>query len=109
MPSFRACCRSAPSVRLICFAILATGVLAFECLRKSASKGLVQRTRFATLFAMYRLQCGVVTNQTRTSIPQRRTTSAVVRRALLGLMKDAVHLAQRVRHLDHKYTRLRRC
>src|SRR3979490_586236 len=103
MPSFRACCRSAPSVRFICFAILATGVLAFECLRKSASKGLVQRTRFATLFAMHRLQRGVVTNETRTSIPQRRTTSAVVRRALLSLMIDAVHLAQRVRHLDHKY------
>ena len=63
MPSFWACCRRAPSVRLICFAILATGVLAFECLRNSASKGLVQRARFATLFAISTLHWAVVTNQ----------------------------------------------
>ena len=35
MPILIAIWRSAPTVRFICFAILATGVFAFECLRNS--------------------------------------------------------------------------
>lgn len=45
MPSLRACWRNAPTVRFICFEILATGVLAFECLRNSACSFFVHSTR----------------------------------------------------------------
>jgi hypothetical protein len=46
MPNLRACWRNAPTVLFICFEILATGVLAFECLRNSACNSFVQATRF---------------------------------------------------------------
>jgi hypothetical protein len=45
MPSLRACWRSAPIVRFIILEILATGVLAFECLRSSACIVFVHCTR----------------------------------------------------------------
>ena len=45
MPSLSACWRNAPGVLFIAFAILATGVLAFECRRNSARNPLVHATR----------------------------------------------------------------
>ena len=52
IPNLSACWRNAPGVRLICFAIFATGVRAFECLRKSACNAFDHATRFVFL-AMY--------------------------------------------------------
>src|ERR1700730_4314379 len=106
MPSFRACCRRAPSVRFICFAILVTGVLAFECLRNSASKGLVQRARFATLFAVYTLHWAVVTNQF--ALAHCNVEQLVLPPwASFVAANGSLHLAERVRHLNPENNRLR--
>src|SRR6266446_1889416 len=50
MPSFRACWRSAPTVRFICFEIFETGVLAFECFRSSACIAFVHAAPLRLIF-----------------------------------------------------------
>ena len=80
---------------------MATGVLVFECLLNSASKSLVQRARFATLFAIYTLHRAAVTNQFAVAhcnieqlvLPPSASFVAVNR---------ALCLAERVRGLDQK-------
>jgi hypothetical protein len=50
MPSFRACWRSAPTVRFICFEIFETGILAFECFRSSACIAFVHAAPLRLIF-----------------------------------------------------------
>ena len=57
MPSFRAFCRNEPSVRMVNLAILATGVLAFECAFNSFTSALVYARRRTTfVFAFLAIQ-----------------------------------------------------
>src|SRR3954469_8838682 len=49
MPSLSACWRKAPAVRFIILEIRATGVFAFECLRRSAWCARAHATRFFDL------------------------------------------------------------
>jgi hypothetical protein len=91
-------------VRFICFAILATGVLALECLRNSLSRGLVQRARFATLFAMDTLHWAVITNEF--GLAHCNVEQLVPPLASFVGANGALYLAERVRHLNPKHTRL---
>jgi hypothetical protein len=53
IPMLNACCRSAPTVRFICFEILVTGVRFFECLRSSARSALLQGTCLRRRFVFF--------------------------------------------------------
>lgn len=58
-PSFRACCRSAPTVRFIAREMAVTGVLALECLRSSLWLWLDQARLFVRLRALFFLTAAV--------------------------------------------------
>jgi hypothetical protein len=97
MPSFRACWRSAPTVRFICFEIFETGVLAFECFRSSACITFVHAAPLRMIFFFVALAfypsnlCGVLSRINKSMLAEevplareQRKLAAILAAAVVG-------------------------
>jgi hypothetical protein len=85
MPSFSAFCRNDPTERLVNFAILATGVRAFECARNSFTSDVVYSRRetfffFLAIISPVLLRSGLLARCSESSIFSISPSSATLHR-----------------------------